>query len=220
MTVLQLIKSALRAIGQLGPGRSPGPSETADAVFVFNRMLEAFSVERLAVYRIERTVYTLTSGEGVYTIGDISARPVRVERAAMLADGSERQIDLLSYERWSAGRDGVWYDPSSPEGQLQIRPTPDGTQELVLYTWAQLTQVADETATLEFPPGYAEMLTYQLALRLGAEWGKPARPDVVGLAADALARVKSLNTHPAPEMVCDPALVGRGGFDILRGDYR
>lgn len=51
--------------------------------------------------------------------------------------------------------------------------------------------------TISFPPGYAEALRYNLAVRLGAEFAAPASPTVQALAIDSFARIKTMN---APDL--------------------
>lgn len=234
MTVLELIKSSLRLIGQLGPGRSPGTSETADALFVLNSMLEAWNVERQNIYRVSRDTYTLTASLQPHTIGSAGtfnvARPIRVENAGVISVGGETEypLEMWSAQRWAGETSktltsdipaALYYEPAFPLGKLYLWPIPTTAATLALYTWAQLTGFANAAETVSFPPGYADAIRYNLAVKLAPEWGRVPRPDVSQMAIDSLAKIKSLNT-PSLEMSCDPAFsLEYGYFDILQGRY-
>jgi hypothetical protein len=246
MTVLQLITSALRLIGQLGPGRSAGLSELAAALLVLNSMLEAWSAERLQVFVVQRSVHALVASQAAYTIGidtavtptvDFNvARPVRIERAGILDSSIEVPIEILSTSRWADVRmksltstrpTAIYYEPTMPWGTINAYPVPSATPELVLYSWAQLGQFSasavnpatDPAINLELPPGYGDAIRFNLAVRLGLEWGRPARAEVHQLASLALGVIRSLNCV-TPEMISDPAVLGCGRFDIYTGESR
>ena len=225
MTWRSLLKSSLRLIGQLGPGRSAGPSETADALTVLTAMLSSWSTQRLSVYTIARSTHTLT-GASDYTIGTgadfDTARPTRIDAAALLAAGSttEQPIDVYRLIG-SPRREGLYYSFGFPVATIHLEPAPAAGDTLALYVWQPLGAVtdADLDDEISFPPGYEDAIRYNLAVRLAPEWGKVPRADVQKLAGESLAVIKAHN-RPALELRCDAALLDRGGFDVMRGDYR
>jgi hypothetical protein len=226
MTWHDLIRSSLRLIGQLGPGRGPNQSEITDSLFVLNAMLEGFSIERLAIPTLTRKVYAPPAGAASYRIGcggelSLQTRPTRVESAARIVPGvtaCECPVDVLSHDEWACGTCGVYYDGGWPCGTVWLNPPLQSGEQLVLYVWAPLgAAVEDAGETVDFPPGYSDMLRYQLAVRLCPEWGKVPRPDVMQLAADSLARIKSFNSSPPPIM---ESPFGGGVYDICSDRYR
>ena len=217
MTVTQLIKSSLRLIGELGAGQSAGPSMMADALLVLNSMLEAWSIERLAVYTIRRDVWDLTAGESSYLIGDLvgSTRPRRIEQAGLLPSGAttETELALLSLAQWRAGKYGLYDDRAYPYATISLNPAPAAGDQLVLYTWERLTEGFDDLdADVEFPPGYAEAIRTNLAVKLAPEFRLGLRADVREMAIEAKAAIKSVNI-PTLEMSVDPALLARTRAD-------
>jgi hypothetical protein len=199
-------------------------------------MLDAWSAQRLQVYAVTRSVQTLTPAKAAYTIGpDVTAdfnapRPARLEDARIISGGGgtiERGLEILTPARWAAiplktlsGLPSkIYYETSIPLGTLRLWPVPVSADSLVLYTWQTLPQVVAGTDNLVIPPAYHEALMYNLAIRLGTEWGKPARQDLLELAAESLAVLKSFNA-PTYEATVDSALLGRRVFDIMTGDYR
>ena len=225
MTFQEVITSGLRMIGQYGPGQAPSEIETAQALFILNRMLRAWAIDKLTIFRLDRQFFTLTAGEVDFTIGDVSDRPVRIERASYTTDAgvTEDPIEILDAARYAAGEYGIYYDRSYPNGTIYLRPAADGVKELILYVWAPLGQVEDAADTVEFPQGYEEAVTFNLATRLHMEWRKSPNvagtdiSDVRAIAKDSLAKIKAFNA-PSPILKCDAAVLGRGGFNILTGD--
>jgi hypothetical protein len=76
-----------------------------------------------------------------------------------------------------------------------------------------LTQFADLTTTdYTFPPGYAEALRYQLALRLAVEFGRPVSEELLALATATFGIIKRPNAR-APLLRVDRGMAGQsGGF--------
>lgn len=228
MTYYDLIRSSLRLIGQLGPGRQPNNSEIADALFVLNSMLDAWSIEHLNIYTIDRAVYPL-SGQSSFTIGpggdfDVP-RPVRIESAALMYGATETPMPVLTEQRWTMGGgpagygySGVYSDKAYPLITVYLRPPNLNAEQFVLYTWQVLANVVDENATVAFPPGYGDAIRYNLAVRLAPEWSRESRPDVLDLAIQSKAAIKSFNMQ-TPEMdgTDGGAISGCSAFNIYTG---
>jgi hypothetical protein len=69
-TVLDtIISPALRKLGVLGAGETLASEDAADALSALNNLLDQFAIERLAIWHLERTTFTITSGQQVYTLG-------------------------------------------------------------------------------------------------------------------------------------------------------
>lgn len=229
MTYRDLIRSSLRLIGQLGPGRGPNVSETTDALFVLNAMLESFSIESLNIYAVQRKVYSPPAGATSYRIGcggelSLNTRPVRIEGAERVYAGATcgTALTLIGRDEWTKGQCGVYYDGGWPCGTIYLDRALQSGEQLALWVWGLLTgPIEDVDETVSFPPGYADAIRYQLAVRLAPEWGKAPRPDVMQLAVDALAKVKSFNSSPPPVMDASDggALSCGGNYDICSDSY-
>jgi hypothetical protein len=214
----------------MAPGQGPNTDDSADALFVLNAMVEAWNIDRTAIYTIRRDVYNLTGGQQVYTIGpggDFNvARPLQIENAGLIiTDGVEYPMALMDSDGWarinvknvgSNFPEGLYNDKAFPISNLSLWPMPQTGFQLALYTWSVLAQFSAVSDEVVFPPGYADALRYNLAVRLGIEWGRPARAEVLDLARTSLARIKRKNL-PRPLLGMDPALVSRGVFNIQTG---
>jgi hypothetical protein len=91
---------------------------------------------------------------------------------------------------------------------------------MILYVWQPLKQVTDENASVQFPPGYADAIRYNLAVACCPEWSKIPRDDVTARAIQAKANIKSFNMQ-TPEMdATDGGALGcGGGYNIYTDSY-
>lgn len=232
MTWADLIRSSLRLIGQLAPGRGPSGSEQTDALLALNSMLDAWRLEKLVVWNTPRTIYTLTPGQQTHTLGpgaDWQAeRPVRLEAAGIILDSTEAPLLIVrSPQEWAlvgpksmTAVPGVLYDDNGfPTRGLHFWPAPSQAWQVALYPWAQLSaEIDDLTSDVWFPPGYAEAVRYNLAVRLAPEWSRDIRPDVMALASDSLAAIKRQNMQMVSlAMSCDDGVLERCAYDIRTG---
>ena len=81
----------------------------------------------------------------------------------------------------------------------------------------------NQSDTVSVPPGYADAIRYNLAVKLAPEWGRTITPEVAEMARTSKAAIQRLNL-PAPVMLCDPAMLNRrldapGYPNILTGWY-
>jgi hypothetical protein len=179
---------------------------------------------------------SLVANQGSYKLGNVNQnedflmpRPVRVERvsityAASLSNAVELPMEMLDSVQWQ----GVANKPSSsllpqqcfadesnavfPDTVLYFWPVPTQANPVILYIWQALSQFADLNTQFQFPPAYAELLRFQLAVRLAAEFPCDLKKfEIVSrLAQQAWDRVVGVNVRPL-EAVCDEALLGSNG---------
>lgn len=72
-TASDIVTGALRFINQYAPGESLAASDSDDALETFNDLLDSLSTEELAVYASNENVFTYTSGQYQYSIGNYDA---------------------------------------------------------------------------------------------------------------------------------------------------
>jgi hypothetical protein len=215
MTILELLKSSLRAIQVLAPGRTPNASETTDALSVLNAMLRSWANNKLIVHSTLRAEYELAAAAS-YEVGpggDIDAdRPVKITAAAELLNGEEIPIDVFDHVA-APSRAGLYYSASWPLGTLT--PFPEWTEgkTLVLYTREVFAEIDDTSDDVEFPPGYEDAIRYNLAVRLAPEWGKLCPATVADFARTSLADIMS-NNLPQVELTLDSGIFPCGGYRL------
>lgn len=231
MTGNQACASALRLIGAISAGETPTSQEATDALFVCNQMIDSWNAERLMIFTILRSVFTLVVNQQVYTLGiggDFNIqRPARIEQFSIIQQPNSTQplelaMAILNYEQWqqipvkntpTSLPQAVYPDYAFPLINLNLWGVPTVAQQVALYTWQQISQFTSLTADLELPPGYAEAIRWNLALRLGPEWlGSQFTTAglIAPMAASSKAIVKSINIVPL-YLTCDPALVNPKG---------
>lgn len=221
MTGLDLLRAAFRDIGIIHPGQGLAPEDISEGLFVFNAMLDAWNIERLsAAYSITRYTAVLTPAKSVYTIGPGAdfdrPRPPRIDTAGMLigSDEAELLVQVVTAAAWrdiqgkaipSGIVEAIWYEPSLPSGAIHMHPIPSAANRIALYLWSQLTQISTVNTTLVLPPGYADALRYNLAVRLASEWRRPLGKDTVAKAEAATLAIQALNAEMLGLPLAKPA---------------
>lgn len=214
MTAADILSSALRLIGVLAAGEQMGPEDSADALMVFQQMIDGWNADRLAIFTTGINDFPFVEGKQSYTLGtggDFNmVRPARIDAMSAIlmqnpANPIEIPMTLFTAEEWQTqipvkvvtGTFPLicYPDGNFPLNTLNFWPIPQ--QQPVnarIYSWTPLSAPATYNTTIAFPPGYAEAFRYGLAVRLSAEYGQPqVSPTVATIAVDSLARLKSMN---------------------------
>lgn len=224
MTAADIIKRALRIIGVLASGETPDANMQADALEALNAMLDAWRTESLMVYALRDESIPMT-GAASYTIGAggtlNTARPVKIESAYWRSGDVDYPLAIAGAVAWSLIADKslaadvpewLYYEPAYPLGLLRLNSIPS-SGELHIVTWTPLDEFAAYDA-FALPPGYREAITYQLAMRLGPEYGRPVSVEVAAVGNAAKEDIKRANFR-APIMSTGLS-VGRS-YDIRSG---
>lgn len=224
VTAGNLIARALRLAGVLASGESPDATMQSDALDTLNSMLDAWRTESLMVYALRTEQLTVT-GAASYTIGEggdlDTTRPVKIEAAYWRSGEIDYPLAIASAVTWAQIADKstasdvpewLYYEPSYPLGTLYLNTIPQ-TGTLHLVTWTPLSQFGafDEIA---LPPGYRELITYQLAARLCTEYGRPVSAEIAAIAKATKDDVKRANFR-APIM--QTGLASGRRYDIQSG---
>lgn len=230
-TALDLIKSSLRCINALASGEAPTNDEAQDSLRILNEMLDAWTAERLMIFTTDRQVFPLIAGQQDYTFGlggDFNApRPAKIDQASIIQISNplqplEQAIQMFTDQEWqelpiklvpSQIPCGVYDSGEFPLRTLSYWGIPGANLETALYTWQALTQPSLLKTTIAMPPGYAEAMRYNLAVRLAPEFGATVTQELATLAQLALARVKTINL-PVLKLSCDDAVLG--GYGDMR----
>jgi hypothetical protein len=183
MLVSELLYTALRLAGVIQlSGRTASTTEMADAFAALNALIDGWNAEQLAVYAIDRQVYSLTSATASYTIGTgatwDTARPAKIEAAHVIVGSPtiERPVKVCTAPEWAAiafkgetsnlGPTSLFYEALSPTGTVYVSPIPSANMSIVLFVWAQLAQFAAQSDTVTLPVGYVRAITFNLAVEL------------------------------------------------------
>jgi len=231
-----------RVIG--GPGRTPNPEQYVDALISLNGLLDSLNIQPGVIYTVQPARYTLAPPQPSYTIGidpaglvvaDFNApRPIRIDEARLVLTSSPQPVFLPL----RIATDAEWQSivvreiPTSvptilymnndyPIAKLFFWPYPNAGNDVELWTWEPLEKFASLTQKVIAPEGYLDMLIYQLAVRLGDQFGTAAAmsPNVASDARRMLGRVKALNDPNHPMGTTDAGTRGKpaGDFNYLTG---
>jgi hypothetical protein len=125
---------------------------------------------------------------------------------------------------YDAGDGGGSGNLPTGNGLVYIYPVPqNGCNQVELWTWQNLLQIANVSASWDMPPGYLEPVYLNLAVRLASQWGNQLRPDVLQLAKEAYGRMQAHNA-PTPMMRPDGGSLSAegsrnfGDFNYITGD--
>lgn len=215
-TVGDLIRSAMRKIGVLAAGEPLPANEGDDAKVVFAQMVDAWSLESLLIPVVSVVTKKLIVGVSEYTIGIYpsltipdshieTARPEKILAAfirdAYDTDYPQEVIDVQTFSRISrktnSSRPSRFYNRKGwPLNTILFESLPYTDETLHLEVVQPLSvylSTACLTDIVNLPPGYEQVLIYNLAIMLADEWGKDVS-NVVGITAtEGKKRIKRAN---------------------------
>ncbi|MFC5861090.1 hypothetical protein ACFPT7_02165 [Acidicapsa dinghuensis] len=239
-----LIQSAAYEIGAFSPGEAVNPAEALWGLEVLQRIIDQWNAKRGMIYAVSFDLYNLTANHGPHTIGPTgdfdtgpaaNYRPVRVASASfVLNPGSTNPVDLPVQMRdkdwWAANPlksltssiiTDCYYEPASPNGNLNFFPICNTNGVVRLEQWSSLAQALTLQTQLGLVQGYWEALVATLALALCPSFEKQPSPV---LAARQAAAVKTIfeNNDPPPRIDTASGMPGTAGtgrpdFNFLTG---
>ncbi len=239
VAALDLITDALFELNVFLPGESIPNSDAQLGLRSLNGLLGSWAQQALTIPVIARHIFPLVVGQGSptnpYTIGsggnfDVP-RPANaqsvVRAAAWLPSSSlEVPIAVLTDQQWDnlaikslAGTmpTQIFYSPTftSGLGSIYVWPVPTvTTYQLVLYLQQALGSFADLTTAYQMPQGYTDALTFALARRLAAPYGREVSPDLKDKADHALMVIKRSNIKTVD---AQNYFTQRSWYDLLSG---
>jgi hypothetical protein len=237
-TALDVITAALREIGVLAAGEVPSAAEGSDGLTALNNWLDQKAAERLTIYQVTRTLWTISANDGEYTVGASGnvnvARPTSIQGVSIIETATDPDYEIslgdgltddayrgITQKALTSTLPRHWYyNATFPLGTLTLWPIPTSTTlQGALYAPQQITSFAALSTDVSLPPGYMRAMIKNLALDLSPSYGVQPSMLLVDQARESLATVKRSNIRPT-ELVCDAgALIqgARGTFDIRTG---
>lgn len=231
MTGRDLVSAALRKLGVLASGETPSASEATDGLSEFNRMIDSWSTEKLLVYAVTAEApLTLVPGQATYTMGvagDITSRPVRIDRALIRDGQTDYPVRILSLDEYARIQNkslqstypyGLYDDGGYPQRTITLYPVPNAAKSLILFTDRVLTGLATLDTSVSFPPGYEDACVCNLAVRLSVEYGKAVSEVLAQQAVGSKADIKRANLKPA-YLRCDDGVLPQRRMGWSTNDF-
>lgn len=228
-TVLEIITEALVTVKALAVGETADDDMTADAMNRFNEVLEALSLQNLAIYGSADIAIPLLAGVPRYTLGPggVGQRPLSmnsIDSAVVNYDGVDFNVEVIDQGRYDAiavketSAIPCWlaFDNGFPNATISLYPAPERACVLQLSQKKAFAPATAITDTFLMPPGYRRMVRLMLAWELQSDYPGMGIEEVAKLQRDvagAIAAVKRANTETSL-LVSETAWLGslaRGG---------
>jgi len=219
-TAIDLITRSMKLAKLISGTETPTADEASDALATLNDVLENWDTQPLALWGSTNFTGSLAGGQASYTIGpggDLNTtRPSQINGAFVQFNGVDfpvepigqlefNVISLKSYQQPIP--QSLLYVNDFPLGRVTVWPVPTVAIPITLTFDRVLTQISSLAAAINYPPGAALALRYELAKQLAVEFGAPLDPQLVQMAADYRADYKRANKTPFKASY-DMALVG------------
>lgn len=219
-----LIKQALKLGTIIASGETPTAEESNDALVKLNDLLEIWSLQNLAVWGSADVSFPTIASQAAYTIGPAGTwatdRPVRINDAPYCTvNGVDFPIDIIGQADYDLiglktqpGQiiERMLFVNDNPNGRVTLWPVPSAVVTITMNIDRLLSQVADLSTVMTFPPGYLLAFKYTLAVMLCPEYGRVPPDDVKAIAQGALASIKRAN-KVRRTAIYDAALLGAPG---------
>ena len=226
-----ILERSLRMLGVIGQGGTSSTAQKASGLEAMNGLLDSLSIDRTMVYQIVAENFTWPAATASRTIGSSgnfnTTWPIKIE-TAFVRDSSSVDYPLeITYDRriWDheASKSTqtqipylLFLDRAYPLASIYLRHIPSAEVTLYISSWKRLQVFAAIGDTVALPPGHEDMLAFNLAERLWAEY---PNPDVLAfitkMALQTRAAVKKSNPVPMTmQTEIAHAAAQRGRYDI------
>ena len=233
-TAGEQINRALRLLGVLAEGETSSASVSQDSLMAMNQMIDSWNTERLAVFSTEDQIFTWPASLISRTLGPtgdfVGNRPILLDDATYFKapNGVSYGIKMINQQQYngiavktvtSTYPQVMWVNMTFPNIEMYVYPRPTQNLEFHFVSVQKLTEVADLSTVLYYPPGYLRAFTYNLAMEIAPEFGVEPSPQVKRIAMTSKRDLKRIN-NPDDVMAVPYALVAnRQRFNIYAGNY-
>ena len=239
-TAGEQINRALRLLGVLAEGETPSAATAQDSLMALNQMIDSWSTERLSVFSTIDQIINWPVGSINETLGPTGSlvrlngtavRPVLVDDSTYFKDpgtGVSYGVKLINQQQYngiavktvtSTFPQVMFVNMTYPDVDLFIYPRPTRLLEWHFISVEQLTQPANLSTDILFPPGYLRAFTYNLACEIAPEFGVEPSPQVKRIAMYSKRNLKRIN-NPDDVMSMPYSLIAtRQRYNIYAGNY-
>ena len=224
-----LIARAIRMLIQTSSGEAPTTQELTDGLEALNAMLDSWRNERLMCYAMQDEIVTMVSGTSTYTVGATGStvinRPVRIDSAYVIYNSVSYPVDVYTQDQYAAipyktqqsnFPNILYYAPDTPNGTIYPYPVPNATSDLHILTWTPLLYFPTAATTTIFPPGWAEAIATNLAIKIAPEYQQVVSKDIADAAKQAKAGIKRAN-NDTPVATFDGTLMNNRWYNWRLG---
>ncbi len=206
MTARDIVTKALQKAFVIGEGEAPTAGEAASALLSLNMMLKTWSA-RSHLYITTTMSVTLIAATASYSLAATSLTTARrVRSVRRRTSGIDTPLATMSRQEYEdtpnkAGTGiavGYFFDPQRATRLLYIWPVPDASiaaSTTLQVTYDRVLQDVDSlNDDLDLPQEWYECIVYNLAARIGPEFGVAAtNPDFALVLQSAASLLMNLN---------------------------
>lgn len=203
MTWAQLIRQAL-LVSNLAPrGQDVDPTLNADALDALRLMLSKWSRDGILEPAYMWVEAQLTAGTNEYSAGAgqlFNKRPLQIHQAILYGGGLGNVRLPIRVTPWPVYQaqtypsaqgqpSDCFYNPTYPIGTFAFYPTPSqswSVRILGTFDWLEI----DTLEQVSVPPGYADAIIDNLAVKIAENYMVAVRPELANRARDGVASIK------------------------------
>ena len=234
-TAGELIKGALRLIGQLAEGEEPSADTMQDSITAMNQMIQSWDTERLSVFSTQDQIFTWPAYEMTRTIGPtgdfVGNRPIEIDDATYFNDPAsglsfgvklinQQQYDGIAFKTVTSTYPQVMFvNNTFPDMTMTVYPVPVKALEWHIISVEMLTEVDSVATDMYFPPGYLRAFRYNLAMELAPEFGVEPSPQVTRIAMTSKRNLKRINNPNDLMAIPYPIVATRQRYNIYANNF-
>ena len=234
-TAGELIKGALRLIGQLAEGEEPSADTMQDSITAMNQMIQSWDTERLSVFSTQDQIFTWPAYEMTRTIGPtgdfVGNRPIEIDDATYFNDpasGLSFGVKLINQQQYngialktvtSTYPQVMFVNNTFPDMTMTVYPVPVKALEWHIISVEMLTEVDSVATDMYFPPGYLRAFRYNLAMELAPEFGVEPSPQVTRIAMTSKRNLKRINNPNDLMAIPYPIVATRQRYNIYANNF-
>jgi hypothetical protein len=234
-TAGELIKGALRLIGQLAEGEEPSADTMQDSITAMNQMIQSWDTERLSVFSTQDQIFTWPAYEMTRTIGPtgdfVGNRPIEIDDATYFKDpasGLSFGVKLINQQQYngialktvtSTYPQVMFVNNTFPDMTMTVYPVPVKALEWHIISVEMLKEVDNVATDMYFPPGYLRAFRYNLAMELAPEFGVEPSPQVTRIAMTSKRNLKRINNPNDLMAIPYPIVATRQRYNIYANNF-
>lgn len=231
-TASSIVLRGLQLLGDKVVGDTLTTAEQTTYLAVLNSMLDSWRIDKLMVFRIIESAFTLTTSARTYTIGvggnfNIE-RPDRLEDSSfILYQNAEYFVQLVDETTFAVQQTTgqtqmprmLYYDRAFPLGNIYFDFIPDKAYDFHLKSWSALQQFTSINDPMTLPAGYQRALESNFAMEVAPGYVSSS-PELVKIAKESKTKIMAANTRTT-YLRMDAGVVqgrhARSGNNILTG---
>lgn len=240
VTVLQLANAALSELGVLAAGESAAFDDQAWTLQKLQRLIDTYNARRVMVYANVFQSFALSPNVTPTTIGpggifNIAQRPVEIPTIGLqLINTSPTTVEIFLNRRdkdwWANQRvknltsvipTDYYYEPDWPLGSIYFWPVANANNNVLLQMRTVIVEPTAYNASFTMPPGYWNMVCYDLAVELAPSYEREPSPTLLRNQQRAQNAVLSNNIKSPMGSTGDAGMPGTGitggGFNYYSG---